>query len=114
MERIAVLSVSYGSAIVLLNSELPSNKYLILLHAVRVNSTRIFSAAGPSIQWSRGLSSKRSGFGDVGVAGSNPVTYVSGTTVISYFFPLKHAGCELSTPIRRRLAKYGRTASVQT
>jgi hypothetical protein len=44
MERIAVLSVPYRSAIVLLNSELPSNKCLILLHAVGVNSTRICSA----------------------------------------------------------------------
>jgi hypothetical protein len=41
MERIAVLSVSYGRAIVLLNSKLTSNKYLILLHAISVNSTRI-------------------------------------------------------------------------
>ena len=39
-EEIAVLSVSYGHSIVLLNAELRPNKYLIPLNAICINSTR--------------------------------------------------------------------------
>src|SRR5258708_27031976 len=44
---ISVISTSYGRHIVLLNAELRPNKCLILLNAIGINSTRIYSYGGP-------------------------------------------------------------------